>query len=101
MVDYPDNYKKPTLTEYLVNYILDVGRADDWTKLDLGEVLACDFAENARDYNMTDAEEVMLAGVLERYIEEQLGDAIDEKISEQVESDREWRDAKDSAINNN
>ena len=49
---------------------------------------------------MTDAEEVMLAGVLERYIEEQLGDAIDEKIAEQVESAREWRDAADSAINN-
>lgn len=101
MVDYPANYKKPTLTEYLVDYILDTGHAEDWNKIDLGEILACDFAENARDYNMTDAEEVMLAGVLERYIEEQLGDAIDEKISEQVESDKEWRDAKDSAINNN
>ena len=90
--------QKPSLVEYLVDYILEVGGIDDWTKLDLGEVLACDFAEQARDYNLTDAEEVMLAGALERYIEEQLGDAIDEKIAEQVESAKEWRDAKDSAI---
>lgn len=91
--------QKPSLVEYLVDYIFEVGGIDDWTKLDLGEVLACDFAEHARDYSLTDAEEVMLAGVLERYIEEQLGDAIDEKIAEQVESAKEWRDAKDSAIN--
>ena len=91
--------QKPSLVEYLVDYIFEVGGIDDWTKLDLGEVLACDFAEHARDCNLTDAEEVMLAGVLERYIEEQLGDAIDEKIAEQVESEKEWRDAKDSAIN--
>lgn len=93
--------KKPSLVEYLVDYILEVGGIDNWTKLDLGEVLACDFAEQARDYSLTDAEEVMLAGVLERYIEDQLGDAIDQKIAEQVESAKEWRDAKESAINNN
>lgn len=95
----PVERKKPSLVEYLVDYIFDVGGVDNWTQLDLGEVLACDFAEQARDYNITDAEEVMLAGVLERYIEDQLGDAIDEKIAEQVESAREWRDAADSAIN--
>lgn len=100
MVDYPVNYKKPSLVEYLVGYILDTGHAEDWTTIDLGEIIACDFAESVKDYTMTDAEEVMLAGVLERYIEEQLGDAIDEKIAEQVESAKEWRDAKDSAINN-
>lgn len=91
--------RKPSLVEYLVDYIFEVGGANNWTNLDLGEVLACDFAEQARDYSLTDAEEVMLAGVLERYIEEQLGDAIDQKIAEQVESAKEWRDAKDSAIN--
>lgn len=91
--------QKPSLVEYLVDYIFDVGGVDNWTQLDLGEVLACDIAEQARDYNLTDAEEIMLAGVLERYIEEQLGDAIDQKIAEQVESAKEWRDAKDSAIN--
>lgn len=96
----PIEQNKPSLVEYLVDYILETGHAEDWNRIDLGEVLACDFAESARDYNMTDAEEVMLAGVLERYIEEQLGDAIDEKIAEQVESAREWRDAADSAINN-
>lgn len=91
--------RKPSLVEHLVDYIFEVGGANNWTNLDLGEVLACDFAEQARDYSLTDAEEVMLAGVLERYIEEQLGDAIDQKIAEQVESAKEWRDAKDSAIN--
>jgi len=91
--------RKPSLVEYLVDYIFEVGGVDNWTQLDLGEVLACDFAEQARDYNLTDAEEVMLAGVFERYIEEQLGDAIDQKIAEQVESAKEWRDAADSAIN--
>lgn len=94
------NKNKPSLVEYLVDYIFETGHTEDWNRIDLGEMLACDFAESARDYNMTDAEEVMLAGVLERYIEEQLGDAIDEKIAEQVESAREWRDAADSAINN-
>lgn len=96
----PIEQNKPSLVEYLVDYILETGHAEDWNRIDLGEVLACDFAESARDYSMTDAEEVMLAGVLERYIEEQLGDTIDEKIAEQVESAREWRDAADSAINN-
>lgn len=100
MVDYPINYKKPSLVEYLVGYILDTGHAEDWEKLDLGEIVACDIAQTAVDYTLTDAEEVMLAGVLERYIEEQLGDSINEKIAEQVESAKEWRDAKDSAINN-
>ena len=96
----PIEQNKPSLVEYLVDYIFETGHTEDWNKIGLGEMLACDFAESARDYVMTDAEEVMLAGVLERYIEEQLGDTIDEKIAEQVESAREWRDAKDSAINN-
>ena len=96
----PVEQKKPSLVEYLVDYIFETGQTEAWNKIDLGEMLACDFAESERDYNMTYAEEVMLAGVLERYIEEQLGDTIDEKIAEQVESAREWRDAADSAINN-
>lgn len=100
MVDYPVNYKKPSLVEYLVDYILETGHATDWEKLDLGELVARDIADANLDYKLTDVEEVMLSAALERYIENSLGDAISAKIAEQVESAKDWRDAAESAINN-
>lgn len=95
----PTNNERKSLTDYLVDYIFDTGHTEDWNTIDLGEVIACDIAEANLSFELTDAEEVMLAGVLERFIEDQLGDIIDEKIAEQVESAAEWRDARDSAIN--
>lgn len=97
----PAEQPKPSLVDYLVDYILDTDHAEDWNRIGLGETIAVDIAEHAVDYDLTDAEEAMLSTVLENFIQEQLGDAIDEKIAEQVESAREWRDAADSAINNN
>lgn len=101
MVDYPINYKKPSLAEYLADYIVETGHANDWERLDLGELVARDIAEANLDYKLNDVEEVMLSAALERFIELSLGDAISAKIAEQVESAKDWRDAEDSAINNN
>ena len=100
MVDYPVNYKKPSLVEYIADYIIDTDHIDDWGSLELGELVACDIAEARLDYRLSEAEEAMLSGVLDRFIKETLDDAISNEIAEKVESAREWRDAKDSAINN-
>lgn len=96
MVDYPENYKKPTLIEYLANEVLEsCTEPEDWDRCDLGEKLALELDINAKDFKMNDAEYDKLVTAMDDLIKGTLRDQIEEAIAKKVkegeENYREYR----------
>ena len=96
MVDYPENYKKPTLVEYLANEVLEsCTEPEDWDRCDLGEKLALELDINAKDFKMNDVEYDKLVTAMDDLIKGTLRDQIDEAIAKKVkegeENYREYR----------
>ena len=55
MVDYPENYKKPTLVEYLANEVLEsCTEPENWDMCDLGEKIAVDHHDGAGIFHAED-----------------------------------------------
>lgn len=97
MVDYPENYKKPTLVEYLANEVLEsCTEPEDWDMCDLGEKLALELDINAKDFKMNDAEYDKLIVAMDDLIKGTLRDQIEEAIAKKVKEDeanyREYRE---------
>lgn len=97
MVDYPENYKKPTLVEYLANEVLEsCTEPEDWDMCDLGEKLALELDINAKDFKMDDVEYNKLVTAMDDLIKETLRDQIEEAIAKKVKEDeanyREYRE---------
>ena len=96
MVDYPENYKKPTLVEYLANEVLEsCTEPEDWDRCDLGEKLALELDINAKDFKMNDVEYDKLVMAMDDLIKGTLRDQIEEAIAKKVkegeENYREYR----------
>lgn len=96
MVDYPENYKKPTLVEYLANEVLEsCTEPEDWDRCDLGEKLALELDINAKDFKMNDVEYDKLVTAMDDLIKGTLRDQIEEAIAKKVkegeENYREYR----------
>lgn len=96
MVDYPENYKKPTLVEYLANEVLEsCTEPEDWNMCDLGEKLALELDINAKDFKMNDVEYDKLVTAMDDLIKGTLRDQIEEAIAKKVkegeENYREYR----------
>lgn len=96
MVDYPENYKKPTLIEYLANEVLEsCTEPEDWDRCDLGEKLALELDINAKDFKMNDVEYDKLVTAMDDLIKGTLRDQIEEAIAKKVkegeENYREYR----------
>lgn len=96
MVDYPENYKKPTLVEYLANEVLEsCTEPEDWERCDLGEKLALELDINAKDFKMNDVEYDKLVTAMDDLIKGTLRDQIEEAIAKKVkegeENYREYR----------
>lgn len=85
MVDYPMSYKKPSLVEMLVDYIVTVGRIDDWDKVDLGEWLAIEIDENVKTLKFTDEEYKALVSNLDVWIKKTYGEEIQSAINKHME----------------
>ena len=100
MVDYPINYKKPGMVEYIVDFIIDTDHIDDWNHVALGEMIVEELEQTSHNFELTDAEYAILSTALDNEIKDVFCEAIENGIAEKVESAREWREAKDSAINN-
>ena len=98
MVDYPVNYKKPTLTDYIVDFIIDTDHVDDWNHIALGEMIVEELEQTSHNFELSDAEYAILSTALDDKIKDVFCDAIDQAIAERVESAREWREAKEEAI---
>lgn len=97
MVDYPENYKKPTLVEYLANEVLEsCTEPEDWDMCDLGEKLALELDINAKDFEMNDVEYDKLIVAMDELIKGTLRDQIEEAIVKKVKEDeanyREYRE---------
>ena len=96
MVDYPENYKKPTLVEYLANEVLEsCTEPEDWDMCDLGEKLALELDINAKDFKMNDVEYDKLVTAMDDLVKGTLRDQIEEAIAKKVkegeENYREYR----------
>lgn len=97
MVDYPENYKKPTLVEYLANEVLEsCTEPEDWDRCDLGEKLALELDINAKDFKMNDVEYDKLVTAMDDLVKVTLRDQIEEAIAKKVkegeENYREYRE---------
>lgn len=100
MVEYPVNYKKPNLVNFVADYIIDCGDVDDWQRYDLGEYVVEDIIGADILFDPSDAEYAMLCTLMDNFIKNELDGQIEKELADRVESAKEWRDAKDSAINN-
>lgn len=89
MVDYPMGYKKPDLVEMLVDYIVAVGRLDDWDKMDLGEWLTIEIDESVKTFRLTDEEYKALASNLDVWIKKTYGEEIQSAIDKHMEEAKE------------
>ena len=85
MMDYPMGYKKPNLVEMLVDYIIAVGRLDDWDKVDLGEWLTIEIDEGVKTFRLTDEEYKALASNLDVWIKKTYGEEILCALDKQME----------------
>ena len=97
MVDYPENYKKPTLVEYLANEVLEsCTEPEDWDMCDLGEKLALELDINAKDFKMNDVEYDKLVtamdGLIKGTLRDQIEEAIIKKVKEGEANYREYRE---------
>ena len=98
MVEYPVNYKKPDLVNFVANYIIDCGDVEDWQRYDLGEYVVEDIIEAGILFDPSDAEYAMLCTLMDDFIKNNLSESIEKELAERVESAKEWDDAKRSAI---
>lgn len=78
-------YKKPDLVEMLVDYIVAVGRLDDWDKMDLGEWLTIEIDEGVKTFRLTDEEYKALASNLDVWIKKTYGEEIQSAIDKHME----------------
>lgn len=89
MIDYPMNYKKQNLVEMVVDYIITVGRIDDWDKVDLGEWLTIEIDEGVKTFRLTDEEYKSLADVLDVWVKRTYGEEIQSAINKHMEEAKE------------
>ena len=94
MVDYPENYKKPTLVEYLANEVLEsCTEPEDWDTCDLGEKIALELDINAKDFKMNDMEYQNLISAMDDFISNYLREELEHEIAKKVkESEANYRE---------
>ena len=97
MVDYPENYKKPTLIEYLANEVIEsCAVPEEWYMCDLGEKIALELDINAKDFKMNDMEYQNLISAMDDFIVNYLREELEREITKKVKEDeanyREYRE---------
>ena len=97
MVDYPENYKKPTLIEYLANEVIEsCAVPEEWYMCDLGEKIALELDINAKDFKMNDMEYQNLISAMDdfiiNYLRKELEREIAKKVKESEANHREYRE---------
>ena len=97
MVDYPENYKKPTLIEYLANEVIEsCAEPEYWYMCDLGEKIALELDVNARDFKMNDMEYQNLISAMDDFIINYLREGLEREIAKKVKEGetnyREYRE---------
>ena len=97
MVDYPVNYEKPDLLNYIVDFIFDSGDVENWRELDLGEWIIEEVDLSNVGFQLTSAQYAMLCEEMDKAIKDKMEEYIEREIADRVESAKEWREVKEEA----
>lgn len=93
--------KKPTLTEYLANDIVDTGNSENWEKqINVGETLLTAMQDSNLKFEFDDYEYFMLMEELDKLFKDKLNiqEAVDKEVKEREDNYREYIEARDSYL---
>lgn len=93
--------KKPTLTEYLANDIVDTGNSENWEKqINVGETLLTAMQDSNLKFEFDDYEYFMLMEELDKLFKDKLNiqEAVDKEVKEREDNYREYVEARDSYL---
>lgn len=93
--------KKPTLTEYLANDIVDTGNSENWEKqINVGETLLTAMQDSNLKFEFDDYEYFMLMEELDKLFKDRLNiqEAVDKEVKEREDNYREYIEARDSYL---
>lgn len=93
--------KKPTLTEYLANDIVNTGNSENWEKqINVGETLLTAMQDSNLKFEFDDYEYFMLMEELDKLFKDKLDiqEAVDKEVKEREDNYREYIEARDSYL---
>ena len=93
--------KKPTLTEYLANDIVDTGNSENWEKqINVGEILLTAMQDSNLKFEFDDYEYFMLIEELDKLFKDRLNiqEAVDKEVKEREDNYRAYIEARDSYL---
>ena len=93
--------RKPTLTEYLANDIVDTGNSENWEKqINVGETLLTAMQDSNLEFEFDDYEYFMLMEELDKLFKDKLNiqEAVDKEVKEREDNYREYIEARDSYL---
>lgn len=93
--------KKPTLTEYLANDIVDTGNSENWEKqINVGETLLTAMQDSNLEFEFDDYEYFMLMEELDKLFKDKLNiqEAVDKEVKEREDNYRAYIEARDSYL---
>lgn len=93
--------KKPTLTEYLANDIVDTGNSENWEKqINVGETLLTAMQDSNLKFEFDDYEYFMLMEELDKLFKDKLSiqEAVDKEVKEREDNYRAYIEARDSYL---
>ena len=92
--------KKPTLTEYIANDIIDTGCVEIWPKNNVAEILLTAMQDSNLEFDMDDYEYFLLMDKLDKLFKEHLDikGAIKKEVTEREENYRAYVEARDEYL---
>lgn len=92
--------KKPTLTEYIANDIIDTQSTETWEKDGVAEILLTAMQDSNLEFEFDDYEYFMLMEELNKLFKEKLNieEAIEKEVEEREDNYREYIEARDGYL---
>ena len=93
--------KKPTLTEYIANDIVDTESYEHWERNNVAEILLTAMQDSNLEFEMDDYEYFLLMDKLDKLFKEHLNieDAVQAELKEREDNYREYVEARDEYLN--
>lgn len=92
--------KKPTLTEYIANDIVNTQSTETWEKDGVAEILLTTMQDSNLPFEFDDYEYFMLMEELDKLFKEKLNieEAIEKEVKEREDNYREYVEARDGYL---
>lgn len=93
--------KKPTLTEYIANDIVNTGNSEDWEKhINVAEIVLTAMQDSNLEFEFDDYEYFMLMDKLNKLLKEHLeiDEAVNKEVAEREENYRAYIEARDEYL---